>query len=72
LPLPQWWVGELGGFFWIEQPLLIHEWWLPSGLDCCCWFVLVFARGLDCWYPDNEGWRWSKELFLNMSTSLIS
>ena len=30
---------EPRGFFWIEPPLLIPVWSLPTGLDCCYWFV---------------------------------
>jgi hypothetical protein len=26
---------------------------------------LVFAVELDCWYPDNEEWKYLKELLLN-------
>jgi hypothetical protein len=44
---------------------------VSSGLNCSCWFMygdcqvdwtaaadlyLVFATGLNCWYPDNENW----------------
>jgi hypothetical protein len=34
-------IGEPCSFFWIELLLLTHEWWLPSELDCSCWFMLV-------------------------------
>ena len=33
-------VGEPCGSFWIE---LICECWLLNGLDCHCWFMLVFC-----------------------------
>jgi hypothetical protein len=38
-------VGEPHGFFWIEQPLLIHVWCLLSGLYCSCWFMCGV-----CWW----------------------
>lgn len=58
-------VGEPCGFFWIELPLLVHVWWLPSGLDCSCGFVCgVFYWTMKIGLA-------SKELFLNKSISAV-
>jgi hypothetical protein len=46
---------EPRGFFWIEPPLLIPVWSLPTGLDCR--------------YPDNKDWYHLKGLLLNRSIS---
>ena len=63
---------------------------VSSGLTCSCWFVcgvcredwtatadlyLVFATGLNCWYPDNKNWicsqrTISKQVYL-INTSII-
>jgi hypothetical protein len=49
-------------FFWINLPLLIHE---------CCLRVdqatTADSCELNCWYPDNADWIFSKEIFLNRS-----
>jgi len=63
LPRPQvgWWAlcfCFCFVFFRIELPLLVHVWWLPSGLDCSWCFVF----GVCYWTERLISWQWRLDL----------
>ena len=65
---PKYFMGGSCGFLPLPWSRVVGE---PFSLNCPCWFMcgdckedwataadscVVFATGLNCWYPDNEDW----------------